>query len=521
MKKIYSIVFLFIALVTASGCKKEFEDKFKNPNQAEHVPPDLIFTGIINDMYEAPFGGSERWGQYTAANYFYYNTNNYDWTGATLDYPTVKNIMKMEEEANRLGGAVAKPYLALAKFFKAYFFVRMSLKVGDLPMTEALKGAANLKPKYDLQKDIFKQALSWLEESNNDLNGLITAGNTELRGDFYLKNSLPAWQKVVNSFHLRTLLQLSKKVDDADLQLKQQFAAILSNPAKYPLMESMSDNLQYVYNESANKYPNNKDNLGNDALRYNMAATYLNTLSTLHDPRAYMVAEPAWGIAKEHNYVLTDFRNFVGASSGEDQGVMLDKVQKGMYSLIGRYRYYSGYTAENTFIISYPELCFNIAEGINRGWATGDAASWYKKGIQASMGFYGIKEGANTVYFAKKDGKAGDYDSFTINFSFEDDYYTQSAVKYAGNNTDGLNQILTQKYLAFFRNSGFEAYNQYRRTGVPGFLTGPGTGNSGRIPLRFQYPAVDRTTNGDQLSIAVSRQYGGVDDINLAPWIVK
>ncbi|HWW39010.1 MAG TPA: hypothetical protein VNZ46_06865, partial [Pedobacter sp.] len=60
-----------------------------------------------------------------------------------------------------------------------------------------------------------------------------------------------------------------------------------------------------------------------------------------------------------------------------------------------------------------------------------------------------------------------------------------------------------------------------RRTGVPNFLTGPGTGNSGRIPLRFQYPAVDRTTNGDQLSIAVGRQYGGVDDINLAPWIVK
>ncbi|HWW39996.1 MAG TPA: hypothetical protein VNZ46_11825, partial [Pedobacter sp.] len=85
MKKIYSIVFLFITLVMASGCKKEFEDKFKNPNQAEHVPPDLIFTGIINEMYEAPFGGSERWGQYTAANYFYYNTNNYDWTGASLD----------------------------------------------------------------------------------------------------------------------------------------------------------------------------------------------------------------------------------------------------------------------------------------------------------------------------------------------------------------------------------------------------------------------------------------------------
>ena len=37
-------------------------------------------------------------------------------------------------------------------FFRAYFFVNMSEKVGDLPMTEALQGLENTSPKYDAQK---------------------------------------------------------------------------------------------------------------------------------------------------------------------------------------------------------------------------------------------------------------------------------------------------------------------------------------------------------------------------------
>ena len=44
--------------------------------------------------------------------------------------------------------------------------------------------------------------------------------------------------------------------------------------------------------------------------------------------------------------------------------------------------------------------------------------------------------------------------------------------------TTGLTQILTQKYLAFFQHSGLEAFYNQRRTGVPTFLVGPGTGNS-------------------------------------------
>ncbi len=93
-------------------------------------------------------------------------------------------------------------------------------------------------------------------------------------------------------------------------------------------------------------------------------------------------------------------------------------------------------------------------------------------------------------------------------------------MKYAGSTT-GLTQILTQKYLAFAQNSGLEAFYNQRRTGVPTFLVGAGTGNSQRIPLRWQYPATERSYNTANNTAAVTSQYGGNDDINAQMWLLK
>ena len=108
---------------------------------------------------------------------------------------------------------------------------------------------------------------------------------------------------------------------------------------------------------------------------------------------------------------------------------------------------------------------------------------------------------------------------FSINYDWNA-YYNQSSVKYAGNSQAGLNQILTQKYLAFYQNSGAEAYYNWRRTNVPAFHTGPGTANSQRIPLRFSYPSAENNVNTANLKAAISSQFGS-DDINEKMWIIK
>jgi hypothetical protein len=95
-------------------------------------------------------------------------------------------------------------------------------------------------------------------------------------------------------------------------------------------------------------------------------------------------------------------------------------------------------------------------------------------------------------------------------------------VLYKGNNADGLKQILEQKYIAFFQQSGQEAYFNYRRTGIPTFLTGPGTGNNGIIPKRWLYPQAESIVNNENYSKALTDQFGSAgDNLNSDLWLEK
>ncbi|MBC7776927.1 MAG: SusD/RagB family nutrient-binding outer membrane lipoprotein [Phycisphaerae bacterium] len=505
MKHIKYLFSLLLVIVAANSCQK-FDDLEADPNRSTEVPPGLVFRGILKDMYHSPWNAEQRWNQYWCSNYNYYDINEY-WTGsANLNFSTLKNVQKMEEEAARTGLPSGNSFATLGIFFRAYFYYEMTMKVGDLPLGEALQGEGNIYPAYASQKDIFKEILVWLDECNTELTTLIAGAQTSndayylSQSDFYFKGDLSKWQKTVNTFKLRVLIQLSKKVDsESDLNLKTEFAKILGDTGKYPIMGSSDDNLQYLFNSSSDKYPFSPDNYGRFVDRYNTSATYVNTLSTLHDPRVFVVAEPA--VAKLNaGYTPQDYEAYVGAPSDESLDVMSTKAQGGEYSRINYARFFATYIGEPSIQIGYPELCFNIAEGIHHGWASGNAQDWYNKGITASMATYGITD--PTVL---------------------SNYLTQTSVAYRGNNVDGLTQILVQKYLALAQHSGLEAYYNWRRTAQPFFYQGgPGTGNSGVIPRRFQYPTSERDNNTVNYNAALERQFGNKDDsVNDELWIVK
>jgi hypothetical protein len=518
-------VLLAVLLMLISSCRKDFNETGKDNNRASSVNPSYLLNSVLYDIYDEPYGDYTHWCQYFLCNYDYYGNNEYEFGSGATYYTTLKNVVKMEEEASALGLPEVNCYEAMAKFFKAYFFTKMSLEMGDIPMTEALEGLNNLTPKYDTQKAVFVQAFKWLESANSDMNTLKSTVYT-MDGDFYFDNDIEAWQKVVNTFRIRLLLHLSKKTDDSDLNVKGQFEKIISDSETYPLMESSDDNLEFVYLYPTNEFPKTPDNYGQNAYRENCSNTYVSLLTKFNDPRVFVTCEPASALFDNNNPSSMDA--FVGADPGEDLGSMYVKANAGKYSLLNRYRYYRTYVGENNIQIGYPELCFNIAEAINRGWSTtltaSDAESYYKKGIEASMIFYGIpSSGTFTAYFIKSGygvSASGAFDAYSISADF-DTYYNQDSVAYLGNNSNGLLQILRQRYLALYIHSGLESYFTYRRTGVPEFTTGTGTGNSARIAWRFQYPSSEQSTNTTNYQAALDSQYDGDDDINGVMWILK
>jgi hypothetical protein len=532
MKKIFKIYLLPVLMVlSVTGCKKSFDDLTKNNNKPSTAPASLLFNGVTVKLADLPETQNEIYDQYFLYNYDYYGNNRYDLSGGDDYYTTLKNVVAMETVAASSGGNAVNPYEALGKFFKAYYFSKMSMEMGDIPMTQALQGLTTLEPAYDTQKAVMTQALAWLESANTDLSQMIqnpsVAGSglgSTLTNDIYFNNDLTKWQKVVNSFRIRLLVQLSKRTDDTDINVATQFASIVNNPAKYPVMTSTDDNMQYTFIIPNNYYPSNPNNFGQNGSRKNASSTYVGLLTKLKDPRVYVTAEPSRYLVDSLKQSPTDFASFIGADPGLDLGIMYNNAGLQRYSFINRKHYYSTFTGEPAIQIGYAELMFNIAEGINRGWVTGNAETYYTAGIKASMSSYGIPDnGAFTAYFYRPGSTdvtaAKNYDTYSIPASF-DTYYNQAGVKYAAGAT-GLTQILQQKYIALFRHSGLESYFTYRRTKIPAFNVGTGTGNGGRIASRFQYPAAEKTANTTNYNKALQSQYSGNDDINGIMWILK
>jgi hypothetical protein len=484
-----------LLLLLLSGCMK-MDDLRKNPNKATIAPPGVIFSGIAQAMFVKPWGDAQRSTQYHCLTYSYYGDQSYSFGAAGFYYTALRNIDQLVKEANRNGSDAMRPYYALADFMRAWFYIKMTVQTGDIPMREAMKAEKGIdRPVYDAQRDVYLQCLQLLQQSQDTLAVLNSKGTYKIDGDVFFRGNLKQWQKVVNAFRLRVLVSLSHKADDAGFQIKKNFSDIL----QLPLPESNEDNLQITYSaaEVSNYYPSYSLNPEADAKRNPLGATYVNLLKQLRDPRLFVVGKPA-AISITDSSAAHDFNAYRGATTGTLQAALNDSASSGYFSFPDDQYWFSSPIGHPTILLGYPEISFTIAEAINRGWVTGkDATLYYQAGIRASMQSYAIP--ADTI----------------------SQYLAQPQLAYAGNDAHGLQQILQQKYLAFFQQSDWEPFYNQRRTGIPAFSTGPGNQNNGLIPRRWTYPASESIDNIQHLTEALQRQYNGADNINGVMWLLK
>ncbi|KQM76258.1 hypothetical protein ASE74_19590 [Pedobacter sp. Leaf216] len=526
----------------AIGCQKGELDT--NPNVAGVdgiIPRSLLLNNLTSTLIrtdEQPWALSSVGAQYSVSNYQYYRfNNNYNYGNTSDSYDILKYAITLEQQSvKQAGGSSNNVYFALSQFFKAYSGIWLTQRVGDIPFSQA-GNLNNLTPGYDSQHDVYKSALAMLDNASTVMKNLIAATPTlaaqkvDAGGDIFNLTYLQ-WQKLINTYTLRTLISLSKRAqDNGDLQVLQKFAAIVNNPTQYPIMTGNGDNMVYVYN-AVNRYPiytllyNSYNNFSN------IGSTYLSIGSQTKDPRILVTSTPA-PAQVTGGKAVSDFSAYVGSDINLAQSVLLNNSNNGMYSFANYNRYYvsqTGANAEPFIFIGYPEMCFNIAEAVNRGWVTGQtASSWYLKGINASLANYGLTEGqVITINFpigstdvkinptGLKQGSA--WGTATVNIS-----EFLAKINYAGDNNIGLNQILTQKYMAMFNNSGWEAFYNYRRTGIPALLSGGagiGTAN-GVLPRRWMYMATESAYNTQNFKKAIDTQLGGSDDPLKDTWLTK
>lgn len=546
MKILYILKKVVLSLVVGVAFTSCFEDDLLlSPNASDRATPTSVLNHLTAMMItkehasgsndEMAFGAAHRVNQYYVSNYSYYwGSNYYNWTNTTNRYDMLKYAVKLEEEAIRQYGENENIYFALVKFYKAYSAIWLSQRVGDIPFSEA-GNPENLTPKFDTQKEVYQEVLTLLKDANAITNDLITnqsansvSANAVLdnNGDIFGLTNLQ-WQKVINSFRLRILVSMSRRADDnPDLRIKDQFAEIIGNPSENPVMQSNADNMVFRYNAAYNPYPM----YTNRSYTYgaNIGKTILDITTLSKDPRTFVFATPAPAQYRIAGKPVSDFTAYVGASTNTPQAELnagtdtkgTTDEDRGAYSYINYKRYFSsqdGSTAEPYIVFGYPEMCFNIAEAIARGWLVGDSKSWYDKGIAASLSFYGLTDGTTLTIGDRLGGTIG---NVTINVN---DFLNNTNVVYKGNNEEGIQQILTQKYVALFCNSSFEAFYNWLRTGYPTFQEGgDGIGTADKkISRRWMYPVDEISYNNENYKSSIQIQYGGNDDVTLNTWLFK
>ena len=483
MKKSKTIKYLSALILVGlflSSCKK-YDEFQNNPNQPSAATPALLLTGISYSV----FYRDNTTAAYATRHLTYYERGNsgvdYSWReGDFGNFDILRQVMTMDSLAK---ASNQQQYFGIAKFFRALLFAELTEQFGDIPYTHALEGlSGNFAPDYDTQESVYAGILQELEEANN----LLDDSKGKINGDIIYGGVASQWKKLVNAFRLRLLIHLSKQEDNTTLNIKSQFQSIISDPGKYPLFTSNADNAQLVFNATApnNYYPD----FGYLSLAtlVSMEKGFVKILKDRQDPRLFSFAEPIGGTGPNI------FANYEGVDAGL---TISDQFAASSTASRIKNRYHDDKINEPLIFLSYAEQEFLIAEGISRGWATGDAKEHYENGVRASMQFYGRSDAEINTYLA------GPLVAF--------------------NATDALSLITIQKHIAFFMNSGWEAFLEQRRTGIPTLSVGPGTYNDQKVPKRWIYPQSEYDYNAANLDAAVQRQYNGDDDVNAVMWLLQ
>lgn len=457
-----------VMLLTSCG---DFGDLNQDPNRPSSPLTSSLLTGaqrnvsgLIGDATSVLYVQHLSEKQYTEASRYqtiYFNFNDF-YSGPLMNLQRIIELNTDEATKNDvLSAGSNENQIAVARILRAYFYSVLTDRWGELPYSEALRGADNFSPSYDTQEFIYNDLLKELKEAAAQIN----TGSGAVRGDFLFNGNMENWKRFANSLRLVLSLRLSNVAPNiGQTNFQEAYAGgLLTADFMYPYLADANNQNPWFA-----RYLTRVD--------YALSNTLYDYMHPLNDPRLPVFADPAaeTGSINPMPYGVT---NTVAGSITNAAVSYLGAAFRGQSSRLG--------------ILTQAQLHFSLAEAAHRGWISESAETHYYNGIRASFNQFGVFNQANF-----------------------DAYVAQQDVSW--NSSRAYELIGNQKWVAMFL-QGFESWSEWRRLGYPELSPAVDAMNQSRqIPRRQAYPTTERDINTSNYNEAVSRQ--GDDTLDTRIW---
>ena len=494
-----------VYMLAGSSCKKleDFDDTNDNPSGSSTPITSALLTNAevgLGGIVSGVTTGGNKAGLYAQ---FFSETQYTDaslyaepkldmggtYSGPLIDLQVIvnKNTDPATAGTTLIQGAGSNAnQIAVATILKAYIFWTLTDRWGDVPYSEALKGAANLHPAFDKQEDIYLGIMQDLKDAVAGFdNGLW------MQGDLFYNGDPAQWKKVANTLRMQIALRTTKVYPAAGQWAETEFSAAFNDPAGY--MTTNADNMVIHYPGGSFKNP--YFTIYDGRTDYAFSKTIGDIMSNMNDDR------------KDAGY----------KSAGPDFPYGLTRDNAIAFGSYGKYLA-PAYRAEGSdvVVISASTSLLAAAEGVER-WGLASpisAEQLYNDGVTESFDQWGVG-GAAAAYLAGdanyNGGSGGGSDIGANAFG--------SIVGANATTNTKLERIALQRYLASYPN-GIEAWSEWRRTGIPHLTpttAATNTSDGSQIPRRYVYATAEYSLNPDQVAAAVARLTGG-DKMSSRMW---
>ena len=486
MKSIITCVLAILLLSVA--CTDNFENLNKDPNEVtdESLKQDFNNVGAYFPTLLQELIPRTNWQFQVAVNLssdafvrhlaaptpFMNNRNNttYYITWNDLWNFSYRNIMSPVREVTKVAKALKYDVFEnWAKLIRIISASQLAAYYGPIIYTNYGKTGT---VEYDSEEVLYKAFFKELDEVLKVFNENKKSNNLK-NFDASYAGAIPKWIKVINSLRLRLAMRLAKAnpalaKKEAEKALADTGGLILTNADNFNVSlygrRIAEADICFSWGDTR------------------MSATMESVLVGYKDPRIEKFFEPATVHevkVKDKDGKDTDklkYPNPYKDSKYPYKGVMAgselkNKALRQSYSTVSE----NFKSFQKRIVISASEILFLKAEAALRGWAkAGTAKANYESAVKASFAQWGAS-GADAYLQNNTDlpidyvdvvapedekTKKKDYNNFTnrikVHVKWDD----------AGSNEKKLEQIITQKWIAFFTYS-IEAWVDQRRTGYP------------------------------------------------------